>query len=264
LTTECFFYNKFVSVVASYFKHIHYFFNQKYTKMIKQPKFGKLNNDAIFGFYTDVVKAIERHTDENLTPYTEPIQAMYLQLDAGYKLGRMNEITAEIKALDEQRDRALVGIRKVLEGYELYYQANKAEAAARLLYSLNKYGNITRLTYSEQSGALTSLLNEWKETTLKDNLELLGLKDWVEDLRLTQDKFALRYLDRAEDEATKKAVPISKLIPDAVKLYQEFALMLTAFAKINPTTFTPLANLLDELGKKYNEALRSETPKKKE
>lgn len=224
--------------------------------MITQPKFRKLNSDAFFAFYTDVVQAIKVYGTEALVPYTEPIEAMQLKLDAGYKLGQMNEITAEIKALDEQRDRALVGIRKVLEGYETYYKTEEAEAATRLLYSLNKYGNITRLTYSEQSGALQSLLGEWKTGTLKDNLQLLHLLEWVEDLRLVQEKFAQRYLNRAIEESLKDAVPISKLTTEATKLYQNFALMITAFAQMNPTEYQPFAKLLDELGKKYNAALR--------
>lgn len=232
--------------------------------MITQPKFKNLYADAFFGFYTDVVKSIKRYGTEDLVPYSEPIQTMYSRLEAGYKLGRMNEITAELKALDEQRDRALNGIKKVLEGYESYYKPDKAEAATRLLYSLNKYGNITRLTYSEQSGALTGLLNEWRTGTLKENLEFLQLLEWVEDLNGIQEKFALRYLDRAKDESAKKAVPISKLMPEAAKLYQDFVLMLTAFARMKPDEYEPLAKLLDELGKKYNEAIRSGKSSKKE
>jgi hypothetical protein len=229
--------------------------------MITQPKFFKLNTDAFFGFYTDVVKSIKRYPNATLIAYTEPIEAMYLQLNAGYKLGRKNEITTELKALDKQRDLLLGGLKKILKGNTVCPQPDKAQAATRLLYVLNKYGNIARLTYSEQSGASRSLLNEWKEPILKDGLELLGLKDWIEHLELIQEKFATRYLDRAAEDATKKAVPISKLIPDAIKLYQNFVLMLIAFYQMNSAEYAPLVRLLDELGKKYNEAMRNEALK---
>lgn len=225
--------------------------------MITQPKFSKLSTSLLLGFYTDVQEAINRTNDVTLAPYATPVQEMYGLLESGYGLSRANKITAEIKALDGKRDRVIIGLRKVVDGLTYHHVESKANKAILLLNSINKYGNIAKMGYSQQTAAITSLLNDWKEGNLNDALIELNLSDWRDELKEAQEKFIKRYLDRVDNDANNTVVPISKLVPEAIKVYQNFIIMVTAFAQINPEKYHQLAIRLDELGKRYNDNLRT-------
>jgi hypothetical protein len=224
--------------------------------MLKQASIYKYDSARLYAFYKNLLELLERINKPTLTDHVAPLQAMHTLLDDGYKLDQSNQLTAAIKSSDERRDEAAVGIKKCVEGFVLHFNASKRAAAELLLRNINKYGNVSRLPYAEESAAVDSMLKDWDTPELNAALITLGIGDWRTELKQAQESFDNLYLDRVQSEALKTALPISKLRPDAIKTYQTFALILSAFEKITPATYTPIVNQLNELVKKYDDTSR--------
>lgn len=223
--------------------------------MVKKPNFSNYNSTRFHNFFKSTLDLLERANEPTLTPHLTPLIEMVNALDEGYKLDRDNLLTANIVAADKRRDNATDGIRRVVSGYELHFEAEKRAAAALLMRNFKKHGNIARLPYHSQSSALSSMLNSWQEATHAAAIAMLGLEVWRNELQAAQAEFNDLYLTRIEDEAAKTAVPIYKLRPDAVKVYNNLEVVLKAFAQINPAVFAPIISLLDELIQKFNTAV---------
>jgi hypothetical protein len=220
--------------------------------MLKSPLFQKYDNTRFYGFFTDLLKLLDRINDEGLKTHLQPLRDTTKALDAGYKLDRDNLLTIAVKETDKKRDRALSGIYKTIEAQSFHYEDARVAAAALIERNLKKYGNVTRIAYPEESAAVNSMLADWEAAELKTAFEILNLTDWVNYLQTTQKEFDEIYLDRVQSEAAQTAIPISKLRPDATKVFQNFAMLLTVFAQITPATYLPIVEQVNELIQKYN------------
>ena len=232
--------------------------------MINAPIFYKYDSHRFYGFFYDLLNLLERINDAGLAAHLQPLTDMMAALDAGHRLDKDNLLTKAIKETDEKRDNALVGIRKMAEAQTTHYNPQQVAAAELLLRNFKKYGNVIRLPYSEQSAAVNSMLNDWAVGDLNAALQTLGLTAWRDYLKTTQQQFDNIYLDRVQAEAAQTAVPISKLRPDAMKVYQDFAMLLTVFAKMTPATYLPIVEQVNELIQKYNTPVVATNDKKTE
>jgi hypothetical protein len=233
---------------------------------LKTPTFKSYDSARFYAFYKNLLELLERINEPTLADHVAPLQAMRTLLDEGYKLDQSNLLTAAIKNSDVRRDDAAIGIRKCVEGHAVHFNAAKRAAAELLLRNINKYGNVARLPYAEESAAVDSMLKDWDTPELNAALITLGIADWRTELKQAQESFDNLYLDRVQSEALKTALPISKLRPDAIKTYQTFTLILSAFEKITPATYTPIVNQINELVKKYDDTSRAvaeDTPTEK-
>lgn len=235
--------------------------------MLKNPNLSKYENLRFYDFFQNVLTILERAGEPTLLPHLTPLTEMVSLLAAGVELDRDNLLTANITAADKRRDNAVDGIRRLVSAYELHFEADKQEAATLLMRSFKKLGNIARLPYNDQSSAVRTLLRDWEEASHAAAVTTLGLQAWRTELKTAQIEFDNLFLTRVESEASKTALPIYKLRPDATKVYNNLAILLMAFAQMNPTAYAPIIELMNELIQKFNTAFllgRTDDEEKKE
>ena len=224
--------------------------------MIKTPMLSKYDNTQFCAFFLSVLKVLENHNDINLTAHLLPLENTVKALSRGQSIERDNLITAAIKAADTRRDHAFLGIKKTVEGHLTHFETEKRDAAKLLSRNFKKFGNITRLPYNNASSSFNSLLRDWQTPDLTAALAVLGLSQWREELKAAQAQFADLYLDRIESESLKTAPPITKLRPDAVRVYHNLATLLTAFAQITPHVYEPMINELNQIIQEANRQVK--------
>lgn len=222
--------------------------------MLQKPKFRKFENPEFIAYFADVLELLNRFNNPTLAPFVAPLAAEYAELDNSFQIERGNMLTRDVQATDKRRDKAITGIKKAADAYRRYFDETVADAAERILRSINKYGkNIARLSYQKETAVLTNLIADWTNTPeLAAALTTLNLDDWKNELETANTLFKSVYIDHVQDEAAKDFTPVTKLLPDAIKAYESLAAILNGFVVMDATTYEPIVKEINELVNKYD------------
>lgn len=222
------------------------------------PKLQLFKSDTLFGYTTDLLELLNRNTTTTLAPHIATIADMHRKLEEGYRLDQKNAYTAAIQTANKRRSDAIAGIKKMLESYAYHFKEDVRKTSNLLLNDLKKYGTFSKMTYQAETGALTKIIEDWYgNSTFNNAIEFLNLSEWREELKAAQEEFTKLYMDRIDSEASKTATPIYKLKPEAIKVFQNFAMILSTFVQISPDFHVGIAAKVNELSKKYDESLHS-------
>lgn len=224
---------------------------------MRKPRLGNYRNSEFLQYMKDVLELVNRY-DVHLLGLTEQHDALATltdKLDAVFQQEQRNKITQELLDLDAKRDRIYKGIKSVLEGYANHFNVIEQEAAKRLLFNLNSYGNnVTRMNYQAETAIIDSMLADWNtETTMQEAVILLQLSEWVSELQRINTLFNKRYLVRVSDTAANPIMSFSRLRPDCLTAYRMLIARMKAFAILETNdVYEQLVNEINELAKQYN------------
>lgn len=138
----------------------------------------------------------------NLTQEASRLQTAYDAFDKAIKQAQKTGVTNGIIAADDERDNIFTGFTGSLRSLTRFPDEETAQAAARLLQIVEKYGaNITRLPQREETAVLKNISAELKSP---ENMALLvktNQKPWAEKLDESNTRFDALYEHRTEKEA---------------------------------------------------------------
>lgn len=121
---------------------------------------------------------------------TEKINALAKAVDEEAKYMRLNlksRLTERIEKADKKRDRLLRGLKKIVDGYRLGPDADKAEAAETIKQRFKDIRAKEQQGYIEESGLLKILTTVLEECCAAE-LETLGIADYVTALKEANDE----------------------------------------------------------------------------
>lgn len=171
--------------------------------MIEAIDLKKLRNPEYLQFMADALGHVQNNNPATLQiePQYEALRAKYAESDELFKLPLANERTKGLSTLDGKRDKALTGISLVVTGYLNHFDPAYATAADRLNRNIKLYGEqIYRQSYQAQSATLTSMINDWDTNSdLADAIDLLGLKEWKDNMARNNNDFIDLYNQRTQD-----------------------------------------------------------------
>lgn len=138
----------------------------------------------------------------NLTQEASRLQTAYDAFDKAIKQAQKTGVTNGIIAADDERDNIFTGFTGSLRSLTRFPDEEIAQAAARLLLIVEKYGDsITRLPQREETAVLKNISAELKSP---ENMALLvktNQKLWAEKLDESNMNFDTLYEHRTEKEA---------------------------------------------------------------
>ena len=178
-----------------------------------------------------------------------------------YKLNRASELTQVIADLDVQRDRYLIGISSVVNGYLDHYDASKVQAAQSLRNTIAVYGTpsyIARESLSGQSTTLTHLTEELQgDPTLSAAVAALGLAPWVAELKRVNDELRTAYWQRTAEVGDLPTAKIVDLRLTSNALYYQLRDKLLAYALLAgyAPPYDAVINKINALIAQYNVTL---------
>lgn len=164
---------------------------------------------------------------------------------------------------DDKRDCFINGIIEVIKGYTNHFSMNKIEAAELLKAHINKYGKrIDKMNYNAETVVLNDLIDGIETNTeLKDAVNLLGISDWITELKASNTEFNRLYELRAEEEAGKTKLVLRELRNESVKTYRDLIKYFEAASIMHPSeVYEPAANKINEFIDKYNSLRRKSKP----
>lgn len=217
-------------------------------------KLTNLRNEEHFQFNTEFNGLVIRFTPAALG--IEEKYAIYLPVynkeSEALDVVRKSDKTDNISDADDIRDGTNSGLHLMVEAHTYHWDDKKREAAQRIMIVLDRFGNINKKGYAAETAAIN---NMWTEltTSYSDDVALLKLSGWLDELKSNNEAFEALTQERYADEATKtklKMKEVRKVLDDA---YRNITRRVNALVVVNGAeAYAPFINELNQRIEKYN------------
>lgn len=221
------------------------------------PAYRSLRNSEFISFAEYVVIVCNQNNpralkiEEQLNGFV----STFGELNRLFKIAQGNKLTGEVQAMDDRRDRALIGIRMYAECHLFHYNTELRQASKLVLATYNKYGkSLHRLNYYAETGVINSLTGDFTtELELVSAIGTLGLKEWVEELSTANRLFTELFIARSGTNAAKPDGKLETQRLVCIEQYDTLARHITAHSTLTPSAeYEKLIKELNDIIEGYN------------
>jgi hypothetical protein len=210
--------------------------------------FGNYRNGEYLQFMKNVV-AIYGNYDTNALLLKARVQKLAdatQALDDVFMASMAHELTPELQALDSRRDKALMGIKVILNGHSYSEDAELVKASQMLMTNYLSHGDrIDKLSYQQATAVIDALMTDWKDNpTLLTAVGTLGLTEWVNLLSQLNKKFDDMYITRAKTSIKRGQIDQKRM--EMRNAYDEIVYDTFSFSRVG-ADITPYQAIIDEL-----------------
>lgn len=204
---------------------------------------------AIYGNYDTAALGLQDRL-ELLTTSTTALDEVFMSATA-------HELTPELQILDQRRDKALMGIKLLLESLA-YREEDAIVKAAQILHSnyLSHGDRIDKLSYQQETAVIDALLHDWTTApNLMAAITTVNVGSWVSLLEQLNTAFNTQYIARAQTSVQPSQIDAKRLkIRDA---YYELAMDTESFARVAAvkTEYLAIVDSINGLIADYNTAV---------
>lgn len=163
-----------------------------------------LRNEEHCQYMTDASAVIEKHHADALQiePEFVAMKATHSAELSLLELMTKSLMTDSLAELNVKRTSLYRGITMFVDAYRHHFDSSKLAIAERLTLVFKEYGSMQRKTYSAESAALSKLTSEAKSIYMND-INALGLGEWIEHLAQANNEFQAAMHKRYEETAGK-------------------------------------------------------------
>ena len=192
-----------------------------------------LRNNEHFQFMTDVKNSIETATPAalGLEPVYRGFKTKYNRLNAALAVDRGSTFTEKINDSDEKRDRYWSAVNGRLTATLHCPIAEEVEAAKALKRIFDLYGNVRKMSYNEETAALTNLTEDYEKPKNAAHCQTVGITHWVAGLKQenknTQELINARNAELANKESGDVKAERAGIDPEYNKIVERLNAMAT-------------------------------------
>ena len=172
-----------------------------------------LTNDAHFIYMKDVENVIEEDegakTVARIQTAVKALKEAVKEEDERLILSKKSQYTEQIAAKDRERDSIFRGYRTAVKGMLRMPVAKMAEAAADLWQHLKDYNIDPDMQLERETSRMMNLVADL-DYKLAPQVQLLGLKPYVDALRAANDKVEELLATRTDDRSQQIAGALRK------------------------------------------------------
>jgi hypothetical protein len=133
--------------------------------MINPIDLAKLRNGEFLQFVTNFSTLVINNNPAllNVLKQYNDFKATIAALEQLFKLEHVNAISQQLLVLDERRDKAITGLRTVIEGYCYHFDPTIAQAAKILSSDLKRIGEgITQQNYQAKTASVNAVIFDYE------------------------------------------------------------------------------------------------------
>jgi len=190
-----------------------------------------LHNGEYIQFLNDALVFVQKSpiVKEALKTNIEQLSTQVLKLEDAFKV-RGHVLTSKIKEADAKRDQSFIGMKNVVKGYQNHNNQELVDQANQVMHLFKKYGlNVSNLNYQAETENLKLLIKELAVVEVEYSvLTNLGIKTWVEDLKVLNELFNELYLERTTSLASLGTLSVSAFRKETDVFYNELVTLLEA------------------------------------
>ena len=184
---------------------------------IKKVDFSRFLQNQDFTLHGLLIAEIEKLTEPKITDLRTIYKNKYNTFDDVLKVGGKNPNSKKLSDLDLLQDKAYTGLAAQNKAMLNHFDPEKAEIAYQVDVILKKYGNPCRLAYLQEDAVIKNLIQDLEAFDNKpggdrpeiesldgvtNRLEKIGLREWVDQLKMKNEEFMALYTQRNEENAT--------------------------------------------------------------
>lgn len=227
-----------------------------------QPQFSYFKNAETVQFSDNILSILTANDPAALKVEIQVslLDERFSALKKLFILDQGNAITKEIQDLDGRRDDALIGINANVDSYQKHYDEIKRKACEALRKLLDKHGrDLYKRSYPEETAGIRSMINEIETaTSLTEAVATLGLTEWFAELKVSNDLFDTKYLERNEAYADAPKEKFAEVRKQTEAAYLDLVMHLSAHAVINPSDiYDRVIAQIDHLVESYNQITKN-------
>lgn len=168
---------------------------------------------------------------------------------------RKSSITDELADADTARDDLFRGLADAVKSALNHFRTEVRASARRLQVVLDSYGNIAIKAYEAETAAINKLVTDFNET-YADDIDNLGLTEWVTELKIKNDTFDSLKNNRYTDEAAKTQLLMRQERAKLDVTYREIVERINALIIVEgEADYATFANQLNQRIGEYNNTL---------
>ncbi len=217
------------------------------------------------------IVTIQKAETLNVSEQREALAQVMQQFNTSWQPNKGSELTPQIQQLDDVRDSLFLGIKNTVETWAAHhYDAQKKNAAFLLADKIEMHGKMLhKLRYQQETATINALVDDLLGG-LSEATNLLGLTEWVVQLKIVNVEFNEKYVERAKALSTEQEGVVLQLRTKATEAFFQLKNIFEArmaIAKIEQTdlisVYQQLDNELNEITEQYNNAVlnTSSSPK---
>jgi hypothetical protein len=140
---------------------------------------------------------------------------------------RKSAHTKALELADLKRDDVIVGFRSLVRANTLHFNPAKKAAGLRLMVVFDQYNGIEKRAYNEETTSIESLLADLNGS-YTDDLNLLGLSDYMTELQSCNQAFNTLQAERYTETAVKSPLRMKEVRKEIDEVYAEICGIINA------------------------------------
>ena len=201
--------------------------------------------------------------DTAVTNYLSDLEARSDIFDKASKRITKSDQTAKILACDVRRDHAITTAKRFLSGFEYTDDAAEHEAYISLTNVFDAYTGIQKWDFPAETKGIDTLVATLLNEKHLPQLELLGIKKYIDRLQVENDNFKVAFSKRVQENAGKKVIDVSVERKELKAVYDDFADYVLNLAKANSNvSYVDMLSRIDIVRKYYSDLLARRKPSK--
>ena len=193
-----------------------------------------LRNEEWFQLNTEFKTLVEQYNPATLgiEVLFNKFLPLYANADEALEVIRKSATTEQIAEADNVRDVVFRGFADSVKSAQNHFDSAKRDAAKRIKIVLDKYGNIARKSYDEETASIYNLLQEMNGTYAND-IATLGLGDWVSQLEADNKAFDALMQTRYGETSSRTELRMVNVRTETDRCYRDTLDRLDALMLIN-------------------------------
>lgn len=218
---------------------------------IKKVDFSKFLQNQDYTLHSLLIAEIDKLTDAQLNELHAAYKSKFQVFDETLKIGGKNPNSLKLSDLDKLQDNAYTGLMTITRAMLYHTDPEKVEIATQVDIILKKYGNPCRLPYLQENSVIKNLIHDLEAFDNKEEeddrpvieslslenvtnrLEKIGLREWVDQLKLKNEEFMALYAVRNEEEASIVTGATKEARNAADAAYYDVVRRINALAELN-------------------------------
>ena len=195
---------------------------------------GRLQHLEHYQFANHLLTMAKEANVEKLTAVLKPLEDAFKDEDEAMFPKKGNEMNAQLRELDDRRDKAYYSLQHAVEAGLYSEEAAELEAAKRIDEIMKRYAGVATMNYDKETGGLKNLLADLAETEAAKALKVLHAEGAVKrlgdhnkafdeafrgrfagDKKLFDMKALRRVTDKAIDAVVRRIDSLDDLEPSA-------------------------------------------------
>jgi hypothetical protein len=172
-----------------------------------------------------------------------------------YKIISKSDLSRLKVEKDHERDIIIVAIKKLIDMLLLHFEPAKRDAAHRIKIVIEVYDNPTSIisqSYNVETVTIYNLITIL-ETDYADDVEITGLKEWLQELKIRNDAFAKLATDYTEEQSKKTTSRSKELREKTDEAYNNVIEAVDGLVQLEGVKeYAPFIAEVNELGWQYD------------